>query len=39
MALILEEQVLVVDALLPHGGNDLLGLGLLDARIVGTLRH
>lgn len=38
VALILEEQVLVVYALLLHSGHDLLGLGLLDARVVRPLR-
>jgi hypothetical protein len=31
VALAVEEQVLVVDPVLRHGGDDLLGLGLLQS--------
>src|SRR5690606_38293518 len=34
VALVVEQQVLVVDVLLPERRNDLLGLGLLHPRVV-----
>src|SRR6266545_3174905 len=37
VALVLEQQVLVGDALVPHGRDDLFALGLLDPRVVGPL--
>src|SRR5579885_1946982 len=38
VALVWEKQVLVIDPFALHSGNDLLGLCLLDARIVSPLR-
>jgi hypothetical protein len=37
VAFVAEEQVDVVDALVPHGVHDLLGLGLFDPGVVGAL--
>src|SRR5918994_4572368 len=38
VALVLEEEVFLLYTLLLHSGHDLLGLGLLDARVVRSLR-
>src|SRR5262245_9664245 len=37
VALVVEEEVLVVDSLVLHGVDDLLGLGLLHPGVVGAL--